>query len=430
MTIKKLFSLSLLAALAASIAFAADKPKLTLDEFFNSVSFDSVELSPDGHSVVIATERADWGQDIFRKDLWLYRDNGSGGGALTQLTQSGHDGGPQWSPDGRWVAFFSERKAAAGKSGDDEDSKSEGKSQLYLIAPSGGEAFPITKGDEEVHAFGWSPDSHTLYYATRSPWTREQKEAYKKEWKDVLQYRAAERGDTIFAIEVAEAVARHTAEGTKVGDENEQPDLTSGARALASSPWRVHGLEASPDGRRLAFLTTSVSERDEKIEEFEIYAVDLANASLDHPPHRVTRNEAEEQRIHWANDNKHVFFGAELGSVEGKYRDTQPRLYWVDVDTGEIQRWASDFMGAVLHYSVVADAGVVTTGRLGTEVQVYSEATPTASYSKQAGWTGTYELMASAEHSRRVAFVHSTLEKPAEVYFADSIDKLSGVLCG
>ncbi|HWJ47213.1 MAG TPA: hypothetical protein VNS62_06145, partial [Candidatus Udaeobacter sp.] len=128
---------------------AQSKPKLTLDDFFNSVSFRGVELSPDGNSVVFATDRADWDQQIFRTDLWLYRD----GTTLIQLTQSGHDSDPKWSPDGKWIAFLSERKNAAGKS-DDSDSDSDSKdevSQIYLISPSGGEAFPITKGEEDVH---------------------------------------------------------------------------------------------------------------------------------------------------------------------------------------------------------------------------------------------------------------------------------------
>src|ERR1700690_3553686 len=73
------------------------KPKLTLDEFFNYLSYNSVEISPDGTSVVIGTERADWDQSIFRKDLWLYRDgrdkdkDKNKDGSLIQLTQSGHD---------------------------------------------------------------------------------------------------------------------------------------------------------------------------------------------------------------------------------------------------------------------------------------------------------------------------------------------------
>ena len=72
---------------------AQAKPKLTLDDFFNSVSIHSVQLSPDGSSVVIVTERADWDQQIFRTDLWLYQDDGKAG-SLIQLTQSGHDSDP------------------------------------------------------------------------------------------------------------------------------------------------------------------------------------------------------------------------------------------------------------------------------------------------------------------------------------------------
>ena len=109
---------SLLVSLVCLFTFAAGgqttKPKLTLDEFFNSVSFDSVKLSPDGNSVVIAAERAEWEKQIFRKELWLYRIAG-GTGTLVRLTQSGRDKEPQWSPDGQWIAFLSERKVEKGK---------------------------------------------------------------------------------------------------------------------------------------------------------------------------------------------------------------------------------------------------------------------------------------------------------------------------
>src|SRR6058998_2272786 len=128
-------------------AHTADKPKLTLDEFFNFVGFTDVKISPDGRAVVIGTLRADWDQSIFRKDLWLYRDDASGNGTLTQLTQSGHDAQPQWSPDGRWIAFLSERQKAKEKDSDG-DSKKEDIAQVYVISSSGGEAFPVTLGEE------------------------------------------------------------------------------------------------------------------------------------------------------------------------------------------------------------------------------------------------------------------------------------------
>ena len=85
------------------------KPLLTLDDFFNSVDIPNVRLAPDGRAVVIETIRADWDANRFRNDLWLYRDDPSGAGSLVQLTQSGHDSKPEFSPDGRWIAFLSDR---------------------------------------------------------------------------------------------------------------------------------------------------------------------------------------------------------------------------------------------------------------------------------------------------------------------------------
>jgi dipeptidyl aminopeptidase/acylaminoacyl peptidase len=424
MTTRDLINVVLAAVISFS-AHAADKPKLTLDEFFNYVDYPAIQISPAGHAIVIETERADWEQSIFRKDLWLYRDSGQVEGTLTQLTRSGYDTDPQWSPDGRWIAFLSERKAIDNK---EKDSTEENDTaQLYLISPNGGEAFPITEGEEEVHAFAWSPDSRTLYFATRAPWTKAQKDAYKKDWKDVSQYRAAERGDTIFSLEVADAISRHTAAGSKPKDDAEDDkasDATPGSRPLAGSAWKVQQLRASPDGRKLALVTTSISERQEKVEEFEIFSVDLANASAGRPPRQLTRNQAVEDDIEWTNDSKHILFQVGIGSVEGKYTDTQRRLYWIDADSGAVQRWAAEFGGEVSRYTLKQNSGVFATGGLGTEVQMYSQSQPSASFSLQPGWSGTYERLAAADHSPRIAFTYSSLEKPTEVYLAESAEQL------
>src|ERR1700733_300145 len=85
---RSILSLILVSIFASLLSHAQSaKPKLNLDEFFNSVSFSSVKVSPDGNSVIIEVEKADWDQQIFRKDLWLYREvSGSSPEALTQLT--------------------------------------------------------------------------------------------------------------------------------------------------------------------------------------------------------------------------------------------------------------------------------------------------------------------------------------------------------
>jgi dipeptidyl aminopeptidase/acylaminoacyl peptidase len=417
------------------LALAQGKPKLTLDEFSNSVSFTAVELSPDGNSVVIATERADWNQQIFRGDLWLYREDGKGG-SLIQLTQSGHDSEPKWSPDGRWIAFLSERKLLAEKDPDSNDSKDNDKetSQLYLISPNGGEPIPVTDGDEEVHSFSWSTDSRALYFATRNPWPKTQNDDYRKQWKDVVQYRAAERGDTIFALDVAAALARHAAAATTEEIESEKDSAnTPGARPIATSPLRVHELVASPDGAKLAFVTTSISERQEKFADFELYSLDLtgvarapspANAQpILVQPHQLTHNEAQEVAPRWASDSRHLFFSVEVGDVSGSYRDLQPHLFWVDSETGKVEQWSKDFIGQVDRYAVAGNE-ILASARLGTEVQMYSVAQPGESLRKLAGWSGTYEAISASAHSPRVAFVYSSLGKPSEVYLAESAAKL------
>jgi dipeptidyl aminopeptidase/acylaminoacyl peptidase len=417
MKFRGFFSITLLLLFSLSIpAGAADKPRLTLDEFFNSVDFDYLELSPDGNSVVLGTARADWNQNIFRHDLWLYRANSP----LVQLTQSGHDTDPHWSPDGKWIAFLSERKPPSSKSEDSDDTdKNEDINQLYLISVSGGEAFPVTEGNEEVHAFGWSPDSRTLYFATRTPWTKDQKEAYRKQWKDVVQYRASERGDQIFSLDLADAISRHNQSPAQASSEKDQADTTHGSRPVATTPWRVAEISVSRDARKLAFLTTSISEREEKVEEFEIYTVDLAQAAPDRAPDQLTHNHAVEQRLRWSPDNRHIFFTVEVGDVTGPYRDLQPHLYWVDSATREVQQWNKDFPGSINRYDV-SENGALVAARQGTEVPIYFVKDPAGSLAKADSWPGTYDRISTAEHSPRVAFVYSSLERPTEIYLADN----------
>ena len=458
--------LLLLSVITSTLLAVADtKPKLTLDEFFNSVDYPAIAISPDGNSVVIEVERADWDQKIFRTDLWLYRDAGknpSTSPALIQLTQSGHDTEPKWSPDGRWIAFLSERKPPSEKDSGSDDDKEKDKNkannnnkdkndkgeaaQVYLISPAGGESIQLTKGEEEVHTFSWSADARTIYFSTRNPWTKAQKDSYKKQWKDVVQYRTAERGDTIFALDVATALANHAAEGAKEQSEAEkESDTTPGARPIATSPLRVSALETSPDGSKLAFLTTAINQRQEKAEDVEIYALDLASmdlnpappattgASTTTQPRQLTHNQALEQKLHWANDSRHIFFTVEVGDVSGPYRDLQPHLYWVDTEkpdtekpgseTSTIEQWSKDFIGPVDHYTVAADQ-ILTSARIGTEVPMYSVSQPSHQLHKLNTWQGTYEILSATAHSSQIAFVYSSLQKPAEVYIADSPGKL------
>jgi dipeptidyl aminopeptidase/acylaminoacyl peptidase len=393
------------------------KSPLTLDDFFNAVEIHALEISPDGHAVVIETVGPDWTGDRFRHDLWLYRD--SGGGSLIQLTQSGHDSEAQWSPDGRWIAFLSDRAVSHGETQEaseaDEPAKRE-VAQLYVIATSGGEAFALTSGGEEVHAFAWAGNSNSLFFATRVHGSKEQEEGYKKEWKDVIQLRESERGDAIWTVDI-DAVQKHGPADEQKIEAQPQPALAS----VATLPDRVKQLAVSPDGKLLAVLTESRSQRWETLEPYAIY-VTAARANPEAPMQRVEHAQAIYDKIAWAPDSQHIFFSFLNGSLEGPYQDAQPRVYWASAGgpPHAHARWAAQFPGAVTDFAALADGNLLAAGAVGTEVHLYTQRDPAGEFAERPGWLGTYEHLSASLHSARVAFVYSSLQKPPEVYLADS----------
>ena len=440
--------------LSMSALHAQQKPRVTLEEFFNSVEYRDVKISPDGKAVLIATRRADWGRERFRDDIWLWREGSVG---LVLLTNSGHDSDPEWSPDGRWVAFLSDRplapepepeaeveekskpqeekptkpepvKPPKPKRADDDDAKKEPVAHIYLLSMNGGEAFAVTRGEEAVHAFAWSADSKSIYFATRTPWSKAQTETHKKEWKDVIRFREDERGDVIARISLADATTRNIsvvaqerpADEQKQKEKHEQTAETPGAVPLASVADSVQELAVSPNGEQLAFVTGSRSERIESIAPYEIYVAGANGGQT----RRLTTNQAIEDHIRWAADNQNLFFTVNLGAMDGPYKDLQSRIYSVRISDGKVQRWAPQFTGSVTYYDITTDGILTATSRLGTEVQVYTQRTAGENFTKTAGWDGTYSFISAAKHSPRLAVVYSALEKPAEVYVANSATEL------
>src|SRR5260370_38949964 len=81
-------------------------------------------------------------------NMWMVPTNG---GEALQLTQSGHDSSPVWSPDGKTLAFLSSRR---------------GDSQVYLLSMDGGEAHALTKLDGGADKVKWSPNGKTISFTT------------------------------------------------------------------------------------------------------------------------------------------------------------------------------------------------------------------------------------------------------------------------
>jgi dipeptidyl aminopeptidase/acylaminoacyl peptidase len=81
----------------------------SIDQSLEMKSASSPRISPDGRRVVYELQSTNWEDNSFDRNLWI-ADVASG--ELRQLTSAKKSStGANWSPDGKWIAFLSDRPA-------------------------------------------------------------------------------------------------------------------------------------------------------------------------------------------------------------------------------------------------------------------------------------------------------------------------------
>lgn len=121
---------------------------MTVDDMLAMQRISEHEVSADGAWVAFSVRTTDMDANRGRFDLYVASTSGSQVRRLT--THVENDTSPQWSPDGRWIYFLSTRS---------------GGSQVWRIAPAGGEAEPVTKVPLDVNGFRLFPDGRRLVLA-------------------------------------------------------------------------------------------------------------------------------------------------------------------------------------------------------------------------------------------------------------------------
>jgi dipeptidyl aminopeptidase/acylaminoacyl peptidase len=146
-----------LATTFSSLAQAAetDAPQQWTPELMIQVRrIGSVQVSPDGQRVAFTVREAVLLGDKSEYVTHIHL-NAANGGESKQLTRGEKScDDPRWSPDGRWIAFLSNRI---------------GKKNLWLIDPDGGEAVQITESEADVTTYKWSPDGRWLAFTALDP---------------------------------------------------------------------------------------------------------------------------------------------------------------------------------------------------------------------------------------------------------------------
>jgi Tol biopolymer transport system component len=110
-------------------------------------------VSPDGSVIAFARNKLGW-------DVYRMNPDGSG---ITALTGKGGNCRPDWSPDGKRIAYVSD--------------VADGKGDVWTMDADGGNKRRVTIGDESYdYNPAWSPDGRWIVYETtkgskRNPWS-------------------------------------------------------------------------------------------------------------------------------------------------------------------------------------------------------------------------------------------------------------------
>jgi dipeptidyl aminopeptidase/acylaminoacyl peptidase len=324
---------------------------------FKLKTVDQVRVSPDGKRVVycvtepVMTEE----KSEYLTQIHLAQADGSGGFQLTFGEKS--SGNPQWSPDGRYIAFTSRRTE---------------KSNLFVLRAEGGEAEPLTDLKADVGGFVWSPDSRSIGFLMPDPPTEEEEKRQKG------------KDDWLWVDEDVKHNRLYVVSLEKDADGKREPKkLTLEDYNVGGSFWGAP-FDWSPDSRKIVFVHTKSPKADDwvtasvsvvDVESGEIrsltdlsaavmqplYAPDgktIALTVTDDPPtwafysrvHLIPAEGGELKPLSETFDGQPALVG---WSADGKrlylyeqYR-INPRLYALEVESGEIQTLNAESAGGL-----------------------------------------------------------------------------------
>lgn len=123
------------------------KRPMQVDDLYNIITVEDPRISPNGEWVAYVRVTVDKNENGYKRNIWLSPVKG---GAPRQITRSGKDFQPRWSPDGSQLAFVSAR---------------DGKPQIYVMSSHiGGDPRPLTSQPNGATSPEWSPNGDWMTF--------------------------------------------------------------------------------------------------------------------------------------------------------------------------------------------------------------------------------------------------------------------------
>lgn len=252
-------------------------------DLFRFKFIQSGVLSPDGKSAAYVIAHVDPKDEKQYSAIWLLSLDSGESRQLTGGTAV--DANPQWSPDGKHIAFMSTRKE---------------KPQLYIIPVDGGEARPLTDLKQGVGGGpAWSPDGkHIAFTAVTRTEPRDPKKPYRLD-RHVYRFNEMEYLD-----DVVQSIYVIPVEG------GEARQVTNNRHMNVNPQW-------SPDGKQLLYQAMMPPDNHKAFFPHLCVVNLLDNCSRD-----LTAEWGDGGAAAWLPDGEHiVFIGQQHGLTIGSKSD-------------------------------------------------------------------------------------------------------------
>ena len=403
---KGLFLRSALASaltLACGFASAAQetaKHPITFDDMIKMHRVAEPQISTDGKWVAYSVATPDMDANRNVTNIWMVSTSG---GAAAQLTQSGHDSSPVWSPDGKTIAFLSSRS---------------GEAQVYVLSLEGGESQRLTKLSTGADLVKWSPDRKTIAFTSSVYPDCKDDDCNKK--------RDEENEKNKVKAHVAERLLyrhwTHWNEGKRShlfvipADGSAAPrDLTSGADYDVPPDQRggPADINFSPDSKEICF--TAVTDKMEAIStNGDLFTVPVAGGEIK----RITTQPGFDGAPAYSPDGKYIAYRAQLTAG---YESDRWRVMLYDRQTGKIENLTEGFDRSADELAWSADSkSLYFTAENETQKPLYQMA-PRPGAEPKTILADTYNASFSLSGTgKTMVFERTSLTMPAELFTASS----------